>query len=306
MSKSNFAAWRLPGGEWNLSEGLIADNGHLSGDGITIAPWVNSSKAFDGQIQSLSTARTDYETSVNAIVSRLAAAGSGKTVISRCICGTVMNSDTIFSRLDSYFERFCDMFCFIFHHPSTGWWTGASPELVAAADINGTTLTRALAGTRTAGADAPWDNKNRKEHMMVVDSICADISGCCPGAGIAPGSTGTLKYGAIEHMCTPISISGASAGAISRAIHPTAAIAGLPRSQALDDISAYECHDRRFYAGLISTSTVAYAVLRCVNFDDRNWCVYTGSGITGLSSPADEWAETEAKARPLTDLFTFN
>lgn len=86
------------------------------------------------------------------------------------------------------------------------------------------------------------------------------------------------------------------------AIHPTAAVGGYPVATAIEEIDRTESFPRYFYGGTLVTPRLAYVVLRCVHFDAQRWCVYTGSGITADSDPADEWGETQAKAAPLLDI----
>ncbi|MDE6206756.1 MAG: chorismate-binding protein [Muribaculaceae bacterium] len=324
----SFAAWRRPGEEWQYVEGLTFADGCLHGDGVCIAPWnhtigVPDDDAFGHAVEQVSTPRSEYLESVAAVAARAAARG-GKTVIARCICGEFKSAPGK-ELIESYFKPFGCAFCFIFRHPDTGWWMGASPELVAVERPEGGVLTRALAGTRAAHTEAPWDYKNLEEHRWVVEDICTRAAAARAKAGdaglsrrdraeagggtsiegaveIEPLEPRALIYRNIEHLCTPIVVHGIDVNTLASAIYPTPAVAGFPLSDAIEDINTFESRPRRFYAGLFSTPGTVYAMLRCVNFDSRHWCVYSGSGITPLSNPAEEWAETEAKALPLVSI----
>ena len=137
---------------------------------------------------------------------------------------------------------------------------------------------------------------------MVIDDIRSNIRELYPTWNCDVKETATLRYGKIEHLCTSIELhcgekGSITVGKVAKALHPTAAVCGLPRDIAVKNIDRLEQFDRRFYAGLISTADTAYVILRCVHFDSNHWCIYSGSGITGQSVADDEWAETQAKSR---------
>lgn len=298
-----FIAWRSPNESWNIAKDVRLNGSDLIANDIKITPWnaTINEKALCSEIETDSTPESVYFEAVT-IASKHAARRRGKTVLSRCICGT-FNKLNVVELTARYFANFQSVFCFLFYHPKTGWWMGATPELVANR-AGGSIQTRALAGTRSFAGEHPWDVKNIEEHNMVIEDIIDNIKHRYPHATTSVGQATSLRYGAIEHLCTPININNISVNDVAQTIHPTAAISGWPREDAIADISQLEPHNRRFYTGLFINSTTAYALLRCVNFDDKKWCIYSGSGITPLSTPEDEWAETEAKARPLTDLLS--
>lgn len=255
-----------------------------------------------------STSEAEYVRAVDVLKAGLEARG-GKTVICRQICG-------MFGRFEpealmaEYFSVFPDMFCFLFAHPTTGYWMGASPELLLEVVDDKLAKTRALAGTRPADCLDQWSLKNLEEHRIVVDDICAriDALACTEAKACEPYN---FRYGSVEHLCTPIAIYNTSDGAfpadeVIAAIHPTPAVCGFPRNDALREIARLESVPRNFYGGLITVpgtgGTLAYVLLRCVHFNEKRWAIYTGSGITASSDAADEWAETNAKARPLLEL----
>ena len=147
------------------------------------------------------------------------------------------------------------------------------------------------------------------EHQFVVDDIVARLatSGCVPSVELLPRIN--FRYGSIEHLCTPILLRTQGRmpfGRIIEAIHPTPAVCGYPRTEAVGMIAASETWPRNCYGGYISVPSphgpVAYVILRCIHFDDEKWAVYTGSGITGESDALDEWNETQAKAEPIIEL----
>lgn len=189
---------------------------------------------------------------------------------------------------------------FLFGDDKSGYWTGMTPELLLRQEGD-RLATQALAGTRLAGTAGGWSDKDLTEHRYVVDDIIARLADFDTAAG-----TGTLRHGIVEHLCTHIDIAASPThfDDIAARLHPTPAIGGLPRDNALRDIEALEKAPRYFYGGLLSLSklNLAYVILRCVHFDNEHWCIYTGSGITAASDPLREWEETEAKAAPLVKI----
>lgn len=234
---------------------------------------------------------------------------SGKTVLSRVLCGT-SHAPSWGTAADELFDAFPSTFRYICWSPATGGWMGATPELLARVDTAAASIsTVALAGTRLASAAAPWDEKNRREHAMVADFLAAALASRCDSVTVGP--VGSVPYGNIEHLCRPLSATlrpGTDPDDIIDLINPTPAVAGFPRDEAVARIAALEPHPRRFYAGFVEMSSAGrpsvrslYVNLRCASFDPagRRACVYAGGGITALSDPEAEWAETARKAAPL-------
>jgi isochorismate synthase len=95
-----------------------------------------------------------------------------------------------------------------------------------------------------------------------------------------------------------------SALALAGRLHPTPAVGGLPRSGALAAIAALEGFDRGLYAGPVGwvdgNGDGEWAVaLRGAQLDGSRARLVAGAGIVAGSDPDAEWAETEAKLRPM-------
>ena len=298
-----FIIYRCPGdGKFTTCTDVSTTGNSICSGDITVTTWLNRPLA-KMEVEERSTSYADYCRVVAQTIDN-ARKRNGKTVIVRSICGTFSR----FAPLEmaaKYFAMFPEMFCFMFYHPDTGYWMGASPELLVEI-IGNKAFTRALAGTRTACSDSEWDSKNKAEHDLVIEDITANIGLLGRHWSVAKGETGIFRYSGIEHLCTPITIEHSNQNipihSLIEALHPTAAVGGFPRKDALADIASLESRPRKFYAGIFSTGSFAYVLLRCVHFDTRRWCVYTGSGVTGFSVPDDEWNETKAKAYPLLSI----
>jgi isochorismate synthase len=98
---------------------------------------------------------------------------------------------------------------------------------------------------------------------------------------------------------------------IARTLHPTPAVCGLPKPQALALINKYESAPRSLYAGYLgylpgdeTEPATLYVHLRCACISSANPVLFAGGGIMPDSNPEDEWAETEDKLRVLLPFFT--
>ncbi len=251
------------------------------------------------------TAKAQYLQGVADVVARLKAQG-GKTVISRTITLNCPEFD-IAEVADKLFDAFEDAFCNLYYTAATGAWIGATPETLLHVGNNGHLATMALAGT--IFDNRTWDEKNMREHRMVVDFISNVLSQA--NVKYSVGATTTLAYGRLTHLCTPFMghvDDVAEARTIADRLSPTPAVAGLPRETALAEIATVEQHQRRCYAGYLAIDDAAgfrsYVNLRCAEFDERGHvCIYAGGGITGDSVPEDEWNESQAKAAALISIF---
>ena len=192
---------------------------------------------------------------------------------------------------------------------------GASPETLV--NVRGDRLeTAALAGSRPRhehpGADARLraellaNPKERNEHQIVID----DITNSLTTAGVhldAPAPTGVMKLRRIQHLHTPIS--GNLPGNIDildliKALHPTPAVAGLPRQRAQDWIDENELMDRGWYAAPVGWMTPEgggefRVALRSALLTDKSLTLFAGGGIVDGAEPDRELAETATKFEAL-------
>ena len=190
------------------------------------------------------------------------------------------------------------------HLPGRGRWIGATPETLL--DYDGKVLsTMALAGTRRAGSEEPWGEKEVEEQQIVADYIVRSLE----KEGFIPevGARSTRVAGQVEHLCTPVSVPGnfdrRRLSDILNILHPTPAVGGYPKALAMEWIHRVEQHDRRYYGGYlgpVSRKKIRLFVnLRCMEVNDTTLKLYVGGGLTALSRPESEWKETEAKAQTL-------
>ena len=192
-------------------------------------------------------------------------------------------------------------------HPSIGTWFGSSPEPL----VQGTwphLRTACLAGTRMAhlgDVTDPWTEKEREEQALVTEGALAALkhSGC---QNIQTSDRQTIQYGPIEHLRTWVDFEATRPlNEIIAALHPTPAVGGTPRKEALDFIAQHEDHDRAYYTGWVGVEEGQdlsfYVNLRCAQLRDGVLTAYAGGGITAASRPSAEWDETRNKLRSVLD-----
>ena len=131
---------------------------------------------------------------------------------------------------------------------------GASPERLLTVRQN-QLRSDALAGTTPWGPRAPellQSSKDRHEHDLVVETITAVLR----QAGLNPRSPRhprLARHGQLVHLHTPITahLQGEQPLAIAAALHPTPAVAGLPRKEAMGWLRSLEPFERGHYAAPI-------------------------------------------------------
>ena len=108
---------------------------------------------------------------------------------------------------------------------------------------------------------------------------------------------------AVVHLHTPIEAvlrPGVSPLSVARALHPTSAVAGTPRAEAIGFLRAHEGFERGWYAGAVGAigpSRLTLAVgLRSALLSGSTARVFVGAGVVRGSTPDGEWIETERKA----------
>lgn len=190
---------------------------------------------------------------------------------------------------------------------------GATPEVLIEKE-NNEVRTVALAGTiiRTGHNDRferdslLLDEKNRYEHILVLESIKEDLKAF--GCEIEQERTKVVTLANIHHLKTKLRCKDSehSLNQWVKLLHPTPAMGGTPKIEALDFIENYEIHDRGLYAspiGLINESGEGkYVVgIRSAIWSERELTVFAGCGIVPSSNFKSEWEESENKMKTILD-----
>jgi isochorismate synthase len=201
-----------------------------------------------------------------------------------------------------------DTFRYIWFHPKTGLWCGASPELLLKTDGMSFT-TMALAGTKKINHKRPpdWTAKEIKEQEYVLDDIIRVLQKRT--AVVRTSKTYTHQSGSIAHLRTDITgvlkNRKATLEIISKKLHPTPAVCGIPMKVAREFILSKEGYDREFYTGYVGavhkneTGSLLFVNLRCMKISDSKAYLYAGGGITADSDAEEEWKETKNKLQTM-------
>ncbi len=193
--------------------------------------------------------------------------------------------------------------------PEYGTWIGASPELLLAVNDINQFRTVSLAGTEPVDDERTpirWTDKEFEEQEIVSRYILKRIRQLGISQIHVEGPY-THQAGNVYHLRTDITGSLASATDTSKLVnilHPTPAVCGRPKQQALDFIRETEPFHRKLYAGYLGPvnlhgETRLYVNLRCLRLLETGAVVYAGAGLTSDSIPEAEWAETTLKCQTL-------
>lgn len=183
-------------------------------------------------------------------------------------------------------------------------FVGATPETLC--EVHGTELMAdALAGTAAPGQGAALldSNKDRREHAAVVEGI-REALGPLVAALDIPSAPVVKTLANVDHLHTPIRAAlrpAVEALEVARALHPTPAVAGRPRAEAVAWLRAHEGFSRGWYSGAVGAAgpsglTLSVA-LRAALLSGRRAEVFVGAGVVAGSTAEAEWLETARKAR---------
>jgi isochorismate synthase len=240
-----------------------------------------------------------YVKLVEKAVSVLKETNMKKVVLSRKQRFTKKASDL--EILSNLLDQYTEANCYFFYHPKVGKWTGATPEILVCVN-DGKLQTMSLAGTAIYKENEvhDWGRKEIEEQELVTDFIINNLDK--NGAfDIQKSEVKTVQAGSLIHLSTDItaSVSMDDKSNFIDALHPTPAVCGMPRNQALEFILRNENYDRSFYTGylgMVDQNTANYFVnLRCMQLYDQEVDIYVGGGITALSDPKSEYEETVNK-----------
>jgi isochorismate synthase len=212
---------------------------------------------------------------------------------------------TLAKLLSSYPHSFVNFF----HLPGIGTWMGASPEVLI--ETKGDYFhTMSLAGTQPAQGDNPlksaaWTQKEIEEQALVSRYI-VDCFKTIRLREYEEHGPKTILAGNLLHLRSDFRVNTQKTGfsnlgsVMLGLLHPTSAVCGMPREEALNFLKTAEGWDRSFYAGFlgpvgIEQETSIYVNLRTASLHQSHALLYAGAGVTEDSVPEKEWEETELK-----------
>jgi len=191
------------------------------------------------------------------------------------------------------------------------WLVTASPELFLRRDGN---MLRSAPIKGTAGPGEPFAHKDTPENVMICDLVRNDLGRVARTGSVQVESLlSRTELPGLAHLVSSVRAeirSGIGWGEILAATFPPGSVSGAPKHAALQVISDLEPVPRGPYCGAVGyvdgDAGVAELAVGIRTFytsgGGRTLHFGTGAGITYLSDPAAEWAETELKAARLVAL----
>lgn len=269
---------------------------------------------------------------VNKGINAIEHSDLSKVVLSRMIEADKIKTDPflIFKRL---LHTYNSAFVYCWYHPKVGLWLGATPETLLEVEGNDFS-TMALAGTQPYEGimDVIWKEKEQDEQQIVVNYIVSSLNTFTTNLEVSDAET--IRAGHVLHLKSDIK------GRLSEhenglqkliyALHPTPAVCGFPKIDAMQFILDNENYNREFYSGFLGElnkevkvqprtgklnienraftynkrASHLFVNLRCMQIKDNTIKIYVGGGITQASNPEKEWEETIAKMHTIKSVLS--
>lgn len=291
---------RRNGHDWTTTIG----RGHAETQ-ITPVRRPSTVRYADGQLSV-----TGFREAVKAAVARMRGGELDKVVLAHdllAIADVVIDHRYV---LDSLARRYPE--CWVY---SVDGLLGATPELLLRR-TGSVVDSRVLAGT-TWPHDGMSDealeaallssSKNLGEHEYAVASLAETLRPFCATMSVEGPSV--LRLPNVSHLSSDVigTLSGEpSLLRLGAALHPTAAVGGTPRSDAITMIDELEGMDRGRYAGPVgwidgNGDGELGIALRCAQVDGSTARLFAGCGLVAESDPDSEVSEAHAKMRPMRE-----
>lgn len=154
--------------------------------------------------------------------------------------------------------------------------------------------------------------KDRAENIMIVDLLRNDLSRVCrPHSVEVPVLCGLESYANVHHLVSVVTGEigeGRDEIDLVAAAFPGGSITGEPKRRSMEIIDAVENMPRGYYCGSIlyigfDGTTDMNIAIRTAVLKPGKATFHAGGGITYLSDPAAEYAETYDKAQRIFDAF---
>ncbi|MEQ9308716.1 MAG: isochorismate synthase [Balneolaceae bacterium] len=211
--------------------------------------------------------------------------------------------------------QYPDCYSFLIRQDSESSFIGSTPERLASFNSK-FVLTEGLAGSTSRGKTASEDavleynllhsNKDLREHGIVLEAIEENLEHYSDDVR-HPNAPFVKKLSNVQHLYTPITAkikNGVSRTEVLRTLHPTPAVGGFPRENAVTFIKENEDFDRGWYAspfGWINAHGNGEFVVAIrsglIKNDEVHF--FAGCGIVEDSDPEKEWEETNLKFIPM-------
>ena len=269
----------------------------------------NLEKKSTESFTSESNQKESFEALVSNGVSAIQQGEFDKVVLSRKI--VLKEQIAIVETFQNLISTYPTAFRYLFFHPKIGLWMGATPEQLVKINQN-QFETVALAGTQLYSENVIWETKEIEEQQFVTNYILAKVKDKANLVNVS--EIQTVKAGNLAHLQSLISgelTNDFQALELIESLHPTPAVCGLPKENAIDFISKNEGYDRKYYTGFLgeyqmNNQTDLFVNLRCLEVEKSTTNIYVGCGITKDSIPEKEFIETENKSMTMRNILVFS
>lgn len=209
--------------------------------------------------------------------------------------------------INQLFSSYPTAFRYIWYHPETGIWCGATPETLV--EVHQREFkTMALAGTQAfKEGEVTWRKKEIEEQHFVTEAIVDDLKPFVEQVKVGPVET--IRAGSLLHLkCDIIGTMKDERETLLRIIekmHPTPAVCGTPQDFSKRYIIENEVGSREFYTGYVGPltdeglSAAFFVNLRSMKISNNVATLFIGGGITADSDPEEEWNETRNKMQTM-------
>ena len=275
----------------------IADEFSFKTDDITTS-FASEIKNNTSEIE-----REQHEKLVQKGIDFIVNSTADKVVLSRKELVAIDDCD-IFEIYQRLLVNYPTAYVYLWFHPVSGLWMGATPELLVSSD-NQRFKIMALASTQEYNGtlDVNWNEKELQEHQFVIDYIVSQLT----DYKLRVSEIYTVKAGDLVHLRADISGEiydvNFNLSELVKMLHPTSATCGFPKEKAKEFILKNEQYNREYYTGFLgeinNSASDLYVNLRCMKVDveKQQISLYIGGGITKDSNPNAEWLETVAKSK---------
>jgi isochorismate synthase len=255
------------------------------------------------------TEREAYMEQVDAIKSSIATGAFQKAVLSRIRVVKGNHMEIVPRLYQAICRKHPNAFVYLFKSDEH-FWLGASPEPLLRLR-EGCVSTVSLAGTRPYAEKHMNINRWTAKEVLEQEYVTRYIHDVFRAFGVKDyriSSPYVKKAGNLLHLRTDFTFSferlSGRLWEFVDAMHPTPAVAGQPKEDAIRFIKQLEPHDRDYYTGFLGPllhhgETDLFVNLRCMKITPDYISLYVGGGITLDSDPAEEWNETQLKAQSL-------
>jgi len=259
------------------------------------------------------TSKDNYFTQIISMLSALRNKELKKVILSRPIIKEDISAEKIGLLFNNLEKKYSSAFVYFFHIPNKNSWIGATPELFFKKE-SGFCKTTALAATQvnTNQNEIIWGSKE-KEEQAIVSNYIEDLLVSNRIDNYKKTGPKTISAGNLFHLQTEFSFASSSIkniGQFLQQLHPTPAVCGLPKHDAISLINKTESYQREYYGGFLgeinNNKTHLFVNLRCMQFIGNKAVLYVGGGITSDSIPEKEWEETCSKAQTLLSVMEKN